>query len=507
MIQRVLQSLVVMGAVSANPMLAKDVVIAWESAPRTVDTRYAVDADSQYLENLLNCSLIGFSAEGKVVGDLAKSWTWVNPTTLKLELQANAKFSDGKAVTAEDVKATYDFFKRSDVKPPSPRAGAFAGVESVSVEKSNVVFKLKEADASFITNLVIGVLPKDLAATAILATDKAPVGCGPFVLKSYGINGITLEKNPHYTLGQTPKVNQVQIKIVKDETTRFAKLKAGELNIVQNLLSRDKVMQISKNQPQLKVIKRSGLNTSYLGFNMKDPVLANAKVRLAIAHAIKRQDIIDYILKGLARPAVTMLLPEDTYFDKDLKPIAYDPTAAMKLLDEAGYKDPDGAGPKPRLVLTYKTPNNDTRISVARAIGGDLKKIGIEVRVQALEWGKFKDDVEKGAVQLWSLNWIGFKDPDIYRYAFATESFPPNGGNRGWYSNPELDKLLKEARMMTDEKKRQELYKKVQGIVQAELPYVFLWHEDIFAVTTSDIEGFSLYADGRFASLKNVLRK
>jgi peptide/nickel transport system substrate-binding protein len=102
--------------------------------------------------------------------------------------------------------------------------------------------------------------------------------------------------------------------------------------------------------------------------------------------------------------------------------------------------------------------------------------------VEPLEWGRFKADVEAGRVQMWSLSWVGFKDPDIYRYAFATENFPPAGGNRGWYSNPELDKLLSEARAVTDFAKRRELYNKVQEIVAKELPYVFLWHEEIFAV-------------------------
>ena len=108
---------------------------------------------------------------------------------------------------------------------------------------------------------------------------------------------------------------------------------------------------------------------------------------------------------------------------------------------------------------------------------------------------------------MWSLKWVGFKDPDIFRYAFATESFPPNGGNRGWYSNKTLDNLMAAGKIQTNLKKRISTYAKIQNIVGNELPYVFLWHEENYAVVNKKVRDYKVYADGRFASLAKAYKK
>ena len=119
----------------------------------------------------------------------------------------------------------------------------------------------------------------------------------------------------------------------------------------------------------------------------------------------------------------------------------------------------------------------------------------------SLEWGKFKDDVEKGLVQLWSLSWVGFKDPNIYNYTFASKNFPPNGGNRGRYKNSRLDGLLEQGETIIDKAQRKRLYDQVQEIVAEDLPYVFLWHEDLVAVYSKRVKDFTLFADGRMQGL------
>ncbi len=489
-------------AAKTTPMLT----MAMEAPPRAIDPRYAIDANSQYIENLTHCSLVGFDENGAVKAELAESWQWQDPKTLVLTIKTNAKFSDGKSVTTADVKATYDFFGKKNKVPPSPRAGAFAKLTGIETKNNNkLVFKLAEADSSFITNLVVGILPTALADGPPLDDPLKNIGCGPFKVVASTMQNLDLERNPHYSLGQPAKTN-VSIKIVRDETTRFAKLRNGELDIVQNLINRDELSKIAARYPSLRIIRRPGLNTTYLGFNFKDPILGKKEVRQAIAHAINKQLIIDYVLKGYAKPAKTLITEQDAFYKKDNRDFNFDVKTAAALLDKAGYPDPDGKGPKPRFELTYKTTTDITRISIAKAIGSQLQQVGIKVNVQPLEWGRFKADVDGGNVQLWSLSWIGFKDPDIYRYAFATENFPPNGGNRGRYSNPQLDKLLTEARVTTDAKKRKNLYDQIQTIVGDELPYVFLWHEEIFAVVNRNVKDFKLYADGRWTALQTTYK-
>ncbi len=481
--------------------------LAFENPVKVLDPRYTSDADSQYIESLTHCSLVRFDESGKTVPHLAEKWNWENNLQLKMTLKKEVKFSDGNLVTGKDVLATYEYLRKKDLKQPSPRAAAFNLIKEIKLSGHEISFFLNEPDASFVTNLVIGVLPEKVAAIEPQNQAQPMTGCGPYQIAKSDMTGIDLEQNKFYAWGNEKGLKKISFKYVADETTRFAKLEKGELDLVQNLISRDKVKDLAK-KPNLKIEKRSGLNTTYLGFNMKNPILANIKVRQAIAYGIQRDDIIKYILNGLATPATTLITPDSNFIDKNLKKYEFNPKLANELLDAAGYKDPDGPkGVKSRFKLSYKTTTNATALQVAKALSAQLKKIGIEVEVFSLEWGKFKSEVENGNVDLWSLRWIGFKDPDIFRFAFATESFTPNGGNRGWYSNTKLDKIMTEARQSIDENKRKELYLEVQKIVNEELPYVFLWHEDLFAVMNKKVDGFKLYADGRYDGLMQTRKK
>lgn len=232
---------------------------------------------------------------------------------------------------------------------------------------------------------------------------------------------------------------------------------------------------------------------------MRDPLFKNPAIRDAISLAVNREEIIKIILNGLATPARTLLPPTSEYFDQSLPSNTYDPKAAEKLLDEAGYPRKEG---KFRFELSLKSTTDVTRISIAKAIASQLKRIGIKVVVESMEWGRFKLDLEQGRIQMWAAQWIGFKDPDIYRFAFSTENFPPNGANRGWYSNPALDTLLQAGREKPDFAERKKIYDQVQNILAKDKPYVFLWHEENFAVVNENLKDFELYADGRYSALK-----
>lgn len=493
-----------------NRTPANDVLkVVWEAAPRTIDPRFVTDANSHYLSDLINCKLINFNQSGGLKSELAKSWTWVAPTVLELGLRTDAIFSDGSPVTNKDVKATYDYFLNT-VTGASPLASAFANVKEVTaISDDRIRFVLKIADAAFLPNLMIGILPASHAAGGQLMSPGAAPGCGPYVLSSITQNEYVLDENSFYSLAEKPAQKRIVFLIVKDEITRYAKLAKGEVDIVQNSISRDKVYEIQNSKDsQLKVLRRPALNVTYLGFNFKDPVLSDVRVRRAIASAINRDEIIKYILRDMAIPAKTMLTPEDPFLDVARSMPAHDVIEANRLLDEAGFpmKGPTQGDTRnaKRMTLTYKTTTDLTRLSIARAIAQQLSKVGIEVKVQSLEWGKFKQDVENGRVQLWSLSWVGFKDPDIYRFAFHSTNHPPRGSNRGSYSNPKLDAVLDLGQTTVAVDKRKQVYSRVQEIIEADLPYVFLWHEDIFAVTSRRVQGFELYADGRLSSLVGV---
>ena len=477
------------------------ITIAWEADARSLDPRDAVDANSQYLENLVHCSLIDFDANGNLRSYLAEDLPiWKSPTKLEIKIRKDAKFSNGTPVQVDDVIATYQTLKN---QRSLARSGAFKDVQSIKkLDSQRLIFELSEPDASFVSNLVVGTLPASVANDP--KADVSKTSCGPFRIVKTDINLISLERNEFYSLGPKPKISLLQIKVVKSEKTRFAKLRAGEVDLAQNNISRDLIPQIESRYPKLQVLKRSALKTTYLGFNMRDPIVSRVEVRKAIAHAIDKDAIIKHLLNGLAEPASTLLPPQSDFRNDQLKPYEYDPEKANSLLDKAGFpRKKNGV----RFELSYKTTIDATRITIAKAIASQLKTIGIHVTVEPMEWGRFKADVEQGRVQMWSLSWVGFKDPDIYRYAFASDLAPPNGGNRGHFKDSELDKLLQAGRQTTDSKKRHEIYDQVQVLVNQKLPYVFLWHEQNFAVINKDISGFTLFADGRLFSLSQATRQ
>jgi peptide/nickel transport system substrate-binding protein len=287
----------------------------------------------------------------------------------------------------------------------------------------------------------------------------------------------------------------------------LSKIKAGEIDLLVNALSFDLLRFFEKIPPKNFTIQESsGLNTSYLAFNFKDPILKKPEVRKAIQLAIDRKEIIDSIYGGKAKLANSLLLKEDP-FHLDIELQTRDQKLAGKLLDQAGYPDPDGTGPQKRFSLEYSTSTNSFRILVAKAIASQLESIGIEVKVVSKEWGKFKADIDQGKAQMWSLRWIGYKDPSIYHYAFSSESFPPNGGNRGYYSNSELDRLLNQGMIELDSSERKSIYKKVQKIIADDRPYIHLWHENNIALLRKEWSGFQLYADGRFDSIVRIQPK
>ena len=467
-------------------------VIAWESTPRSFDPRYAEDLASRGLESLVHCTLITFDASGKIAGDLAEKWIWSDDKTLKVSLRSGTTFSDGTPVTSSDVKETYDSLKRKEILAASSRAKTLALIQDIQTPDAvTVTFKLVEPDAAFLSRLRVGILPTKLARTPRLEASALHVGCGPFLLSSSDTSRVVLQRNSKYSLGPRPKLETIEIRVIADETARVVKLRKGEVDLVPNALNTKVVLELSKTAPQLQVLRRTGANTTYVGFNTKDPVLKSVAVRRAISLAINRPAIIKHLFNGFALPASTLLLPSDSYYDKSLNPPPYDPKSAAKLLDEAGFQDPDGTGPQPRLTLTYKTTTNALRIQVAKSIAAMLADIGIKVTVQAMELGKLNDALTKGEMQLWGLSLDSFQDPDVYREAFA-----------GKYVNADLDRLLRSGRGEVKEATRRQIYNKVQQLLQADMPYAFLLHEDVTAIANKSVRDFELYEDGRLTSLK-----
>jgi peptide/nickel transport system substrate-binding protein len=280
----------------------------------------------------------------------------------------------------------------------------------------------------------------------------------------------------------------ITLQEVKDPTVRVLKLQRGEVDLLQGDLPPELVKYL-QSKPEIVVETGVGANFSYLGLNFNDPVLKQLKVRQAIAHAINRPDIIQKVMVTNTREADQILPPEHyTNANKTLAPYDYNPELAKKLLIEAGVKLP--------LKLVYKTSTDAQRVRFATIMQAQMRPAGIELEIKSLDWGTFFADVKAGNFQLFGLTWVGIKTPEIYSKAFGSQSFPPNGFNRGRYADVELDKLLADGN-----------WQMATTHIHNELPYIPLWYEGQFAAFGKNISHYSPKPDGNWDDLAVVTRK
>jgi peptide/nickel transport system substrate-binding protein len=193
-------------------------------------------------------------------------------------------------------------------------------------------------------------------------------------------------------------------------------------------------------------------------------------------------------------------------YNPDVLRFTHDPARARALLDDAGLRDPDGPGPATRLRLTLKTSTAEAYRLQAAVIQQQLADVGIGLEVRTYEFATLLADVIKGNVQLYTLQYVGVTDPDMLRRAFHSGQVPPSGFNRGYYRNPEVDRLIDAATVALDEEARRQLYGRVQQIIAADAPYVSLWNRINVAVAQPDLDGITLSPIADFSFFKNVRR-
>lgn len=477
-------------------------VVALESNPTNLDPRLALDVASERVNQLVYSKLVRFDENLNIVPDLTERWENPDPLTYIFHLKRGLLFHDGVEVSSRDVK--YTFESMMDPALGSAKRGSYSSIERIDVpDPSTVVFKLREPYAPFLDSMVQGIIPEHIARSGGRSLSLNPVGSGPFRFVRWEQDEkIELAANADYCCGK-PKLKGVVFRIIPDETIRLLELEKGGLHLVQNGLSPDILPRVKENG-NLKIVTGPSTNYSYLGFNLEDPILRHKSVRQAIATAINRESIINNILKGTATPATGLLPPGHWAYEGEVERYPFNPGQAARLLDLAGFKDPDGEGPRPRFKLIYKTSQNQLRRRIAQAIQQDLKGIGVELEIQSYEWGTFFSHIRNGNFQIYSLTWVGITEPDIYYYIFHSSSFPPQGANRGRYSNAEVDNLLAKGRRTLDIGERKGTYGRVQKIIAGDAPCTSLWHEINVAVLREDVEGFRLYPGGDFTSIKDV---
>lgn len=458
------------------------------NAPTNLDPRYATDATSARINRLIYSRLVDFG-EGSIPIPALATWSAISPTHYRFELQEpRPVFHNGVQLSSHDVKATY----ASILNPPtaSPHRGILQIITRIETPTNSIVdFYLKQPDTLFPGYLVIGILPANLITNGHPFHDR-PIGSGPFqFLERPDETRLVVERLADH--------QRIEFLRIPDPTVRTLKLLAKEIHLLQNDLPPELVTYLSDHEG-ITLQQRQGANFAYLGFNQLDPVVGRENVRKAIAHAINREQIIQFVLRGRARVAQALFPPEHWVGQSSLPGYNYNPEQAKYLLKEAGYDEDH------RPVITYKTSIDPFRLRLATIIQYQLHQVGIDVVIQSHDWGTFYGDIKAGRFQMYSLAWVGVKSPDIFRYAFHSHAIPPTGANRGHYSDAEADRLMTQAEHTLDRPTQQMLYHTIQARLLETLPYVPLWFEDHYSLSSTSITGYQLSADGNFDGLSQV---
>jgi peptide/nickel transport system substrate-binding protein len=476
-------------------------VVGIESNPLQLDPRYSTDANSVRIGRLIYNSLLRSDENSRLQLELAANWQRIDAQTYIFDLRRNITFHDGQPLTAADVKFTYESILQA--KNLSPKRALLKTLQAIDqLGPYRLRFRLAAPHAPFLEHFTIGIVPASSAGD-VVSSATPPIGSGPFKLESLQSGEtVTLKANPSYWEGK-PSLAGLVFKVVPDAMVRVLEFKKGSIGFMQNDLEPD-VLPWIKHNTDADIEARQGTTFQYIGINLTHPILMHKKIRQALAHAIDRESIIRHLIKDLGTPASGLLSPLNWAYEGTVNQWPHDPEKAKRLLDEAGFPDPDGGGPRPRFKLSFKSTNLDLRRRIAEALKEQLQRVGIELEIRTYEWGTFFSDIKKGNFHLYSLAWVGIQDPDIYHQIFHSTSVPPNGDNRGHYSNSQIDRLLEKGRTAMDATERKRIYGEVQRILADDLPYIPLWWWKNVIVKTSSLQGFVPYPDGDFTALKKV---
>jgi peptide/nickel transport system substrate-binding protein len=475
------------------------IIVSLTTGPNNLDPRVGTDDTSQKISQLIYSSLMTLDDQLRVVPGIAERLGQIDPLTYVATLRQGVRFHDGHELTSADVVYTFRSFL--DPSFVSARKGAYRSLAAVDArDRYTVVFVLKEPFVSFPSSLVMPVVPEGAGAEL----QQRPVGTGPYRFVRYTVDDrVELAPFDEY-FGGRPANDGLVMRVIPDEIMRGLELRKGTLDLIINDIGPDIVHQLEDDG--LAVTTAPGADYQYIGLNLRDPVLQDVRVRRALAYAIDRQAIVDHLRRGLAIPANGLLPPISWAYTPDVMSFVHDPDRARALLDEAGYPDPrDG---NPRLRLTLKVSNIEFNRLQSAVIQQDLRQIGVALDVRTYEFATLYADVLSGNFQMFTLQWVGgaLADPDILRQIFHSAMMPPSGFNRGYFNNPEVDRLLDEASRSTDQTQRLRLFARVQRVLAEEVPYISLWTKTNFAVSQPTLAGVRLTPTADFFFLKDVAR-
>lgn len=499
---------------------AKTLVYCSEGSPENFNPQIytsgtSVDASAVPIYNRLVDFKVGTT---ELVPSLAQSWDISDDGTVyTFHLRKGVKFHSSKTFNpsrdfnADDV--IFSFMRQKDPKHPyhNVSGGSYTNFDSLefaslitSIDKlddTTVRFTLAHAEAPFLADLAwyfASILSAEYADQMLKAgtperLDREPIGTGPFQLVQYQKDSRLLFKAfPEYWQGKA-KLDRLVFSITPDASARMAKLQKNECQVMPFPNPAD--LQRLRNDANIELMQKPGLNIGFLAFNTQKPPLDNVKVRQALSLAINKTAIIDAVFQGTGIQAKNLLPPGVWSAKGDLEDYAYSPEQAKTLLQQAGIKE----GTEIDLwAMPVQRPYNPNARRMAEMIQADWAKVGIKAKIVSYEWGEYLTRVKAGEHQAALMGWTtATGDPDNFFGPLFSCTAANGGSNSSKWCYKPFDTLIQEARITADHDKRVALYQQAQVIMHEQAPAVMIAHSTIFEPVRKEVTGYEIDPFGK----------
>ena len=458
--------------------------------PPTLDPHLMGDVTSSVIGGEVFGGLVTLSLDYQPVLDLAETCSISGDGLVyTFVLRENAKFHDGKPVTAHDVKWSIE--RAADPDTLSHTAETYLGdivgakdkleglADEVSgvrvVDDRTVEFTIDAPKSYFLAKLTYptAYVVDQEQVTGDGTWLEEPNGTGPFKLGTYEIGElIVLERNENYHLGP-PHIESIQM--ILSGGSAMIMYENDEIHLTGVGLD-DLPRLLDPSDPLHPQLHRSpqDFDVFYIGLNVAEPPFDDPKVRQALNYAIDLQSIAENVLDGRVSPATGVIPPGFPSYTENLRSYHFNPDLARELMQESTYADALASGDFPRITLTISGSFGAAIPTYLEVILEQWRQeLGIEVEIQQTEWATFLQDVNDKKYQMFSLGWIAdYPDPQNFLDVLLHSESQSNHTN---YASPEVDRLLEEARTERDRGRRFELYNQIEQMVLDDAPWVWTW--------------------------------
>ena len=474
-------------AAAPSDNVRKDIVIAKASDVVGADPHDVNDTSSSAaLRHMYNSLLVRKTETGELQPCLAESWEIPDDLTYKMKLREGVKFHNGNDFNAEDV--VFSLLRAKEMPKVKFMAEMIDTV--VADDDYNVTITTLYPCAPFLANLAgtqLSIIDKE-TFEAYEKEGKSysefPIGTGVMKLKNWHVNdSFTMERWDGYW-GEIAVADTVTYKVVPEESSRTIALQSGDVDMIDEVppVDIDRVLA----DDSIKTVENVSSSITYVGWNMSKAPFDNVKVRKALAHATNKQDIIDVVIEGKGIEINTAWSALGDFHDNEIFAYEYDIEKAKALMAEAGYPD----GFKANVAL-----NSDERSRVAQVLQTQWAPIGVELEITLMEWGAYLEHISGKSHDLFILGWSMSYDPASTALAlFHTESGGATG-NRGWYANPEMDKLIDEGAQLINGD-REPIYREIQRLVMDDMVFMPLYSKQCIVAMNKNLEGIRINPAG-----------